>query len=99
MLGDQADRMQIGRFSGSADGTVGDTPGKGETFSGSSVSDGGILARPPPGMPESGEFGNKGKMRRFSCPIQPPFTFLTPEKKIRANRRYWAGDLFSNRLG
>ncbi len=50
-------------------------PGKGETFSGSSVSDGEVPVRPPPGTPGSGEFGNKGTIRRFSCPIRAPIHF------------------------
>jgi len=50
-------------------------PGEGETVSGSSVSDGEVPVRPPPGTPKSGEFGNKGTIERFSCPIRAPFHF------------------------
>ena len=46
--------------------------GKGETFSGLSVSDGVVSVRPLPGTPKSGEFRNKGTIRRFSCPIRAP---------------------------
>jgi len=49
--------------------------GKGETFSGLSVSDGGRAVRTPPGTPKSGEFRNTGAIRRFPCPIRAPIDF------------------------
>jgi len=79
-------------------GTVGDNPGKGETFSGSPVSDGGIWPRLPPGNQKSGEFRKNGTIRGFYCPIRAQIHFIHAGEKIRANIRYWAGDLCSNRL-
>jgi len=40
-------------------------PGKGDTLSGSRVSDGGLLVLIPPGTPKSGEFRKNGTIRRF----------------------------------
>jgi len=50
-------------------------PGKGDTLSGSRVSDGGLVVLTPPGTPKSGEFRKNGTIRRFSCPILAPFHF------------------------
>jgi hypothetical protein len=52
----------------------------------------------PPGTPKSGEFGKNGTIRRFLRPIRALFHYLTTVEKIRANRRYWTGDLLSNGL-
>jgi len=40
-------------------------PGKGDTLSGSRVSDGGLVVLTPPGTPKSGEFRKNGTIRRF----------------------------------
>ena len=62
-------RRPIQPFSGSVVGTVGKIPGKGNTLSGSRVSDGELVVRPPPCTPKYGEFRNKGAIRLFSSPI------------------------------
>jgi hypothetical protein len=58
----------------------------------------GLGTCPPPGTPKSGEFRKNGTIRKFSSPLRAPSGFLTPVIKIRANRRYWTGDLFLNGL-
>jgi hypothetical protein len=76
--GDQAPVCMVPSPGGGADSpTVHDDTiaDKGETFSGSSVSDGEVPVRPPPDTPESGEFRNKGTIRRFSCPIRALIPF------------------------
>jgi len=86
-------------FSGSAVSNVGMIPGKRDTLSGSWVSDGGLVVRTPTGTPKSGKFRKNGTIRRFLSTIRASFHFLTTVGKIRANRRYWTGDLFENGLG
>jgi hypothetical protein len=91
-------RRPIQPFSGSAVGTVGTIPGEGDTLSGSRVSDGEPVVRTSPGTPKYGEFRKNGTIRRFPGPYHAPTGILPAWKKIRANIRYWTGDLFSNGL-
>jgi hypothetical protein len=82
---------------GSYVGNVGEIPWDGDTLSGSRFSDGAPSVRPLPGMPKSGQFRNKGTIRRFPGTYHDPIGILPAWKKIRANIRYWTAKVLLSR--